>query len=333
MKSVLISVAVVLGAVVAASTMRAVYADASGFGPSDLERFEARAYGVDLPDHYGDTPFWLTWSRGDGQAYVTLAADPLAQDEVRDLGVALYRFSRVGYAWAALALIAGQFHLIPIGLFAINIFSLAILSWIAVRRMPQWGPRALTLVVVPGVLISVVTDTAEALGMALAAIALVANPVRSRLAAVALGLVRPDFATVFFLRGRKGALLVALTAVGAIAIRLFGFGLGLDYTGLNGNLTLPLLGYIETLPHQPLEFQAITLGLVYVAVVTVARGIWRELGWMRLAPIGTGIFVLMLAPVVLDNPFNSLRAASALALIWAIPAGVDPSSDADSAVR
>lgn len=313
----------VIVAVLGVTALRSAYAESGHFGAADLARFEAQPYGVDLPDSYAAEPFWLTWSRGDGQAYVTLVSDPLAQEEVRGLGVALYRYSRVGYAWAAFVLTAGSTALAPVGLFLVNAIAVAYLAWVAERKLDQWGPRALVLVAVPGVWISTMTDTAEGLGMALATAAVVMSRVRSRAAAVLLGIVRPDFATALLLRGGPGLILVALTALAAVGIRLLGLGLGLDYAGLNGNLTLPFHGYAEVLAGQPVEYQAVTVGLASVAVVTVARGVRSETGWRRLAPIGTGIFVLMLSPLVLENPLNSLRAASALALIWATPPEAD----------
>lgn len=308
-------------AVLTATGLRAVYAERGAFGPDDLTRYEERAYGVDLPDDLGHQPFWLTWTRGDGQAYITLAADPLAQSQVRELSVALYRYSRVGYAWAALGVVAGNLDLVPIGLFAVNIGSVAYLAWIAARNIEKWGPRSLALGLIPGVLISTMTDTAEAFGAALAAAGLVGGRLPALLAAAALGIVRPDFVTALFLRGRAGLSLAAATLGTAVGIRLFGAGLGLDYAGLNGNLTFPLVGYFDVWAGQPWEFRAITLGLVHASLVTILRGMRNEVGWVRIGPIATGVFVLMLSGMVLENPANSLRAAVALSLVWAIPPG------------
>ena len=66
-------------AILAGLTWRLVFVTSQGFDGADLERFEAQPYGVDLPDAYRDVPFLLAWTRGDGQAYVALAADPWAQ--------------------------------------------------------------------------------------------------------------------------------------------------------------------------------------------------------------------------------------------------------------
>ena len=303
---------------------RAGYVDTARFGPTDLRLYEERSYGVDLPDRYAEQPFWLTWTRGDGQAYVTLAADPLAQDETRSLGVSLYRFSRVGYSWLALAAVGWRFEFIPYGLFAVGMISLGVLGWIAARRLRPWGYRSLALVAVPGALISVSTDTAEAMGIALCALALVTSGKRGLLPAFLLGIVRPDFATALFLRGARGGVLVAVCGAGAVLIRLLGLGLGLPYAGLNDNLSFPLQGYVDVLGTQPPVDTAVTIGLALVAVITIGRGILHETGWARLAPLTTGLFVLMLSPAVLFGAQNSLRAAAALWLVWAVPPGTDP---------
>lgn len=311
-------------AVAAAVGLRSLFADQGGFGLNDLARFEGRTYGVDLSDELGDQPFWLTWTRGDGQAYVILAADPFAQEQVRELGVALYRYSRVGYAWSALAVVGGNLDLIPIGLFTVNIASIAYLGWVAARKMESWGARSLVMAFIPGVMISAMTDTAEAFGAALAIAAITSTRVPALISAGVLGIVRPDFATALFLRGRIGLGLVAATVGSAIGIRLFGLALGLEYSGLNGNLTLPFAGYADVWASQRWEYRTITIGLVFASLVTLTRGMRQETGWARLAPISTGMFVLMLAGVVLENSANSLRAAVALSLVWAVPPSQPP---------
>jgi hypothetical protein len=297
------------------------FVDRLDFNSEDLAYYERTSYGIDLPDHYGDTPYWLAWSRGDGQAYVTLAGDPWAEGPVRGLGVALYRYSRIGYSWAGLGFAFGQVDLIPYGLFAVSLLSLGAIGWIVGRNLRRWGPRSLILLVVPGALISAASDTAEAFGLALATIAVTA-PIRSGVAAaLVMGVVRPDFATTLFLRGRRSVWLVGACAASAIGIRLLGMSLGLKYAGLNNNLTWPLIGYLDVFGTQPVVDRAVTAGLLAVAIITVFQAVRHEQGWRRLAFLSTGLFVLLLAPLVLDNSQNSLRAAAGLSLIWAMPPG------------
>jgi hypothetical protein len=189
------------------------------------------------------------------------------------------------------------------------------------RNFRRWGPRSLILLVVPGALISAASDTAEAFGLALATIAITAPIGSGVAAALVLGFVRPDFATTLFLRGKRSLWLIGACAVSAIGIRLLGMGLGLEYAGLNNNLTWPLIGYLEVFGTQPVVDRAVTAGLLAVAIITVFQAVRHEQGWRRLAFLSTGLFVLLLAPLVLDNPQNSLRAAAGLSLIWAIPPG------------
>jgi hypothetical protein len=173
--------------------------------------------------------------------------------------------------------------------------------------------------VVPGALISAASDTAEAFGLALATIAVTA-PIRSgAAAALVMGVVRPDFATTLFLRGRRSLWLIGACAASAIGIRLLGMSLGLEYTGLNNNLTWPFSGYFDVFGSQPVVDRAVTSGLLAVATMTVFQAVRHEQGWRRLAFLSTGLFVLLLAPLVLDNSQNSLRAAAGLSLIWAMP--------------
>jgi len=318
-----LALTLVLSSIVVGLTARTTFVDRSAFGPDDLAHYEARGYGADLPDEIGDQPFWLAWTRGDGQAYVTLAADPWAQEETRSLGVALYRYGRVGYSWLALALVAGQFQLIPHGLLAASLLGLGGLGWVVAHRVQTWGPRSLILLAVPGALIATATDTAEALGLGLTALATTRVGASAVASAFVLGIVRPDFATGLFLRGRSALPLVGWCAAGAVGVRLLGLGLGLPYSGLNDNLTVPLAGYVSVLAEQGNLDRTVTVGLGIVSLITIVRGLSLESGWSRAAPLTTGLFVLMLSPAVLAGTQNSLRAAAVLWLVWAVPPGVD----------
>ena len=311
-------VGLILAAITVGIAMRVGFVNSSDFSASDLERFET-LYGVALPDHYATSPFWLPWTRGDGQAYIVLGVDPLAQDETRRLGAAPYRFGRVGYSLAALVLVAGQQVFLPYGLFGVSILSLATLGWVAARQLPVWGPRSLILLIVPGALIATASDTAEAFGLALAALAVLASRHWSTAAAGLLGIVRPDFGLLLLLRGRSGVPRLALCLGTAAGIRLVGIGLGLDYSGLAGHLTLPLAGYIEVLGGPATREHVIVASVMFVAIATLVRGVILEHSWSRAAYFGTGLFLLMLAPVVLDGGMNALRVAAPLSLLWATP--------------
>ena len=298
---------------------RAQFVERNDFARADLVAYEASPYGIDLPDRYGDDPFLLAWTRGDGQAYVTLAGDPLAQGPVRGLGVALYRFARSGYSLASLLAVGGRVDLIPYGLLAVNLASLGVLGWIAGSRIRAWGWRSVILAAVPGALMATASDTAEALGTVLVTLAVVAPPALAVTAAAYLGIVRPDFATALFLRGRFGIALMGACFATAVGIRLVGLALGLEWAGLNGNLTWPLVGYLDVLAEQPPADRAITVGIAGAALLTLAQGLTSERGWRRLAFVTTGLFAMMLAPLVVGGPQNSLRAVAAMSVVWAVP--------------
>jgi hypothetical protein len=238
---------------------------------------------------------------------------------------ALYRYGRAGYAWAARLAGLGQVGLIPIGLLAVNVVSVVTLGWIAGAHRDRWGLRSLLLVAGPGALIATASDTAEASGLALAAIAAVASMRAGVFAGLILGLVRPDFATVVFLRRAEVIPVGAAVAAGAVGIRLLGtVGFGLDWAGSDGTITVPLLGYLDVWSEQTAGSRTITLVLLATAIATVAWGLTREHGWRRVGFVTTGVFLLMFSPKVLLFPVNSLRAAAALSLLWAIPRSAPP---------
>lgn len=299
-----------------------------GYDEGDLVLYESRAYGVDLPEWYGEHPWLLTWTKGDGQAFVTLAADPWAEGPGREFTPALYRYSRAGYSWAGRVAALFRVEWIPVGLLVVNLGSLAWLGWMAGSRLRDWGPRALVLVAIPAALVATASSTSEALACALAAgTVLSAGGGRSAISAALLGIVRPELSTTFLLLGRSGIWPLGATAATAIGIRIFGLAaLGMPWAATDDTLTAPLAGYLEVIPGQHPVAQAISLGILAVALLTVLRAFTERQLWTRVALVATALLALSLAPKVLSDPMNSLRAVGGLSLVWAPPSGRQPSA-------
>ena len=135
-------------------------------GPADLQRFESLS-GVDLPDAYGDLPFFLLWTRGDGQAYVTLASDLDLQGPAQRLLLPSYRYTRVGYAWMGRVFALGRVDLIPVGLMLVNLTALAGIGALTAKLVQLYGERSYLLLLNPGLYVGFATDTAEPLGLLL----------------------------------------------------------------------------------------------------------------------------------------------------------------------
>jgi hypothetical protein len=315
------SIACAVLAVALGLWFRTIFVGFMGFGPADLSAFEAREYGIDLPDWYGSHPYLLAWSRGDGQAFVTLAGDPWARGPAAEFEPALYRYSRVGYAWAGRLAALGRVDLVPIGLLVVSVASLAAIGWTAGGRLATWGPRSVVLAIVPAALVATAASTAEAFAAALAVAATLSSGAIGVSAAAVLGLVRPDFGSVVLLRGKPGLWRAAACLAGAIGVRVFGGAvLGLSGGGLDDNLTIPVAGYLDVLRDQHPVGQAVTVGILATAAATLLRSITQRSMWSRTAFLVTGLFVLCFSAKVLSDPLNSLRASGGLVLVWALQA-------------
>jgi hypothetical protein len=300
----------VVAAVIAVFVViRIGYAEASGFGTSDLVRFEADS-GIDLPDWYGSQPWLITGLRADGQAFVGLAADPFAVGDVAERVVwPVMRYSRIGYSLAAWLVSVGNTALIPIALVLVSIASVAALTWIADRVRPRVGIRAWLLVANPAVLIGFVYGTAEPFALALLALAFVGGLGW----AAALGITRPSFLVALW--GRWRALIAALVA--AVAVRVWAsWVFGASATDGTFNFTWPFAGYYGS---------AWFLALFAVGVAVVG-GMQRRWSWV----VG-GLFVLCFGPTI-HAAGSGWRVSGFLWVLLALdskdlePGGRDPDS-------
>lgn len=302
--------------VVAALGFRAFLAWVGHFGPADLAAYEDSS-GIDLPDRYGHMPFFLTWSRGDGQAYMTIAADPFLQGPSRNLIAPVYRFGRAGYPLLARMVALGEPGLLPIGLLTVNIVAMATYSTFVMHATKR-HPKAIWLLANPALLVGLATDTAEPLAFALLILALGSGSWVAALAATALGVVRESYATVLGI-GRRPGLMIAAGAVSALGIRLAA-GATLGQSPFEGSsiFTWPIAGYLKGFDSQPWPKAALSLLLLAAMVATFIRGFLVRGAWVRLSWWSTGLLGLCLAEVVTNDVLNVVRALGAVPLLWVL---------------
>jgi len=314
------AVVAALIAVLIGLLVRVAFVDAQGFRMDDLQRYR-QSYGIHLPDWYGDHPLLLAWTRGDGQAFVTIAQDPLARDVTLDLGAPAYRMMRVGYSLIARAAVAWQADLIPIGLFGVNLAAMGILGGIAGWKVSDWGLRAMFLPANPAVLIGISADTAEVVGVLLLTWAMMSS--RRWVALISgalLGMTRPSYVTAVP-AGRRGTTAALAVILVAIAIQVWLIAArGVGYGGTLGTVTLPFMGYIEAWGNIDITARLACAAVVVAGVATIMKAVRTPGSATRLALAGTGLLAVSLGPVVVSEPVNLLRAVGALPLLWIIPA-------------
>ena len=305
--------------VLAGLGFRSVLTARTDLGPADLERFESRS-GVDLPDAYGKTPFFLLWTRGDGQAYVTLAADLDLDGPAQHLLLPSYRYTRVGYAWLGRIVALGRVAWVPVGLMLVNLTALAAIGALTGRLVHRFGERAYLVLLNPGLYVGFATDTAEPLGLLLLMVAVVTGSVLlTGVASFALGTVRPSFGIGLPARGRNLGVLIGSVAGGALLIRLIALLAIQDNTTPIETLGLPFAGYWEIISTEP-QTEAVGAALLLFAALTTAFvGGFRRSGAVRIAWLANAVLMLCLGPFVLNDPFNWTRAAAVLPVLWALP--------------
>ncbi|MDH5616620.1 MAG: hypothetical protein OEY62_08790 [Acidimicrobiia bacterium] len=287
--------------------------------PDDLHRFET-TFGLDLPDWYAGQPFFLLWTRGDGQAFVALASDLDLDGAAQELAVPIYRYTRIGYAWLGRVAALGRVSLVPVGLMAVNALALLALGVLSSQLAQTRGRVAYLLAANPAVYVGFASDTAEPLGVVLLVAALVtSSKAVGRWSSGWLAAVRPSLATA--LPARRRDLPITLIGFGVIAVvvRIIGtVGLGGNSSIPPSTLVLPVTGYVEA-------WRSLSAGAAVVAGIPLAAGLTtfvlgmvRERGWMRLAWLATGLLVLTLGSAVLRSPVNWTRAAAALPVLWVV---------------
>jgi hypothetical protein len=309
----------VVATIALALMVRTVLINGADLGPDDLARYEQRAYGVDLPDWYGRKPFFLYWSLGDGQAFVTMATDLGLDGPVQGLADPVYRYSRVGYSWLGRVFALGQAHLVPVGLFVVNVAALGGLAFWLGKKRKELGWRVVLGLASPALYVAFASDTSELVGVALTSFALFADR-GGTWAAAALGVVRPELAPVLLASNRPWLRAAAAGSVAAVA-RLVG-GLAMDWKGSvfgGGSIGWPIAGYLEAWRHSTVLTALGSAAFLVATVLTLYVGATRRTGVARLAWLAIGGLSLLLAPQVVQLPGNYLRTAAPLVLLWTIP--------------
>lgn len=295
----------------------------AGLSEVDLNRYEA-AFGVDLPDWYGDHPFFLYWSLGDGQAFVTLAADPVGENSSQLLGSPAYRFSRIGFSLVGRVAVGWRLDLIPIGLFAANTASLFVIGLFAGTRASRSDPTAVLLAANPAVYIGYVGDSAEPFAIALLLCALTAlSRARSAGSAFALATVRPSYLTTIFASrfplSSFAAAMVAAASVSIVGTVTF----GPPTAAAGAQFTAPLLGFFRAWGSAEYLGRLSLLAILLAVAVSLGVALKRSdlAPGTRISLALTALVLLNLNLVVLTHSVNSLRAAGSLPVLLAIALG------------
>lgn len=260
---------------------------------------------------FGEWPdIFYTGGGGDGEVFAVLAADPIGQGPSQSIPAVVYRFARVGFSWAAWALSLGQERFVLPALFLIGLIALATVGFLAGFWRKKLGPASWLLVLNPALYVGFVGDTAEPLAILLLVLALSGS---GPLAAAALGITRPTYATALLGRGRS--LVVAVVsgvAVVILAVRLFDAPV---FGTLDGAFSVPFVAYFN----QPsiVGFAVLSAGVVTVVVGLVRR----DLAWLA-----SGLLVLVLGEGVTANPVNAVRAAGMLPVLWALASPLENSA-------
>lgn len=253
--------------------------------------------------NFGDWPdIFYSGGGGDGEVFAVLASDPLGNGPSQLIPAVIYRFARVGFSWLAWAFSFGQEGLVLPALFFIGLISLAAVGFLSGFWRQRLGAKSWLLVLNPALYIGFVGDTAEPLGILLLVLALAGS---GPLAAAALGITRPTYATALF--GRWRSLSVALAsgvAVVILAVQLFDAPI---FGTLDGAFSLPFIAYFS----QPSigGFAVLAAGVVTLALGVVRR----DLAWLA-----SGLLVLVLGEGVTANPINAVRAVGMLPVLWAL---------------
>ncbi len=252
---------------------------------------------------FGDWPdIFYTGGGGDGEVFAVLAADPLGTGPSQLIPAVIYRFARVGFSWLAWTLSFGREGLVLPALFLVGLVSVATVGFLSGFWRQRLGAKSWLLVLNPALFIGFVGDTAEPLGILLLVLAFTGS---GPLAAAALGITRPTYATALLGRWRSLSVAVASgVAVVILAVQLFDAPI---FGTLDGAFSLPFIAYFS----QPSIGGFAVLG---AGVATLVAGLVRkDLAWLA-----SGLIVLVLGEGVTANPINAVRAVGMLPVLWAL---------------
>lgn len=289
-----------------------------GFGAEDIRRFEASPFGSAVDE---STPaVFLTWTRGDGIAFYSLAGDLNADGPAQFLPPdPAYRMTRIGYSVAVRAVSYIPGVSIAAGLTLVNLGSIAAMGLLLPPLLARYGDRALLLYLNPAIWLAVAFDTSEALGILLLLAAITFRRWVALASAGLLGITRPSLAVAL----PSSRLPFATTSIALSAAA--GVQIWLSYRNISptdgaGNLTLPMSGYLRAWATMPAASRIAATMVVAGALVALlwALNSRRHSVGMRCSLLAAGALALMLAPQVVDRPENLLRAAAALPVVLVV---------------
>ncbi len=299
--------------------LRFAVTTASDLGPADLARFE-EASGIDLPDWYGDAPFFLMWTRGDGATYLTLATDLDLDGAAHRLRSPRLRVARLGFSTLLRLVAIGRIAWLPVAAFVVGSVGLATYGAMT-ATIALHDRRAWWLLANPAVLIGYVGDSTEPVGLALLLVAALAvSPLVAFAAGALLGGVRPSFAPATLAARRPWPAFLGTIAVAAIvgtwARSVFPADPGFPFR-------LPLVGYVEATGTTPLPDLVVAATVAAAATGTIVLGVRRHRGPRRWGWILGGLLILTLPPESVDDVVNLLRIAGFLPVLWVLEGARD----------
>jgi hypothetical protein len=267
---------------------------------------------------FGSWPdIFYTGAGGDGEVFAVLASDPFGSGQTQFIFHIVYRYSRIGFSWAAWALSFGDETLVLPALVVIGLLAVGGVGFASGFLRERLGWRSWILVLNPALYIGSIGDTAEPLAILLLLFTMVGT---GTFAAVALATTRPDYVVALFGRW-KLVLIAGFTAliVGITAVAIFDAPL-LDSPP--GVFSPPFVAYFV----EPSIAGFLVLGAgLATGVVGVMR---RNFAW-----VGSGLLVLVLGTGVTRDPINAVRVAGLLPVLWAFGPDWKPgrlSSDIDA---
>lgn len=327
LRAAAVSLAFLLFALVA--LLRLGAAEGSDLGPEALDRFAAQPYGFDIPRT--THPFFLTWSLGDGQAFMSVAADLNGDSISTGLGYQSYRMGRIGLSVAARLLAIGDVGKLPYGLAAASFLSYGGLLVLAVRLTDRLGLRAMLLGASPAAVIGTIFDSAEGLGSTLLVLGLTASSmVVAVVGSALLGLTRPTYATAL-LPSRSGLwpATAALAAGGSLQILLVQW-FGIPFSASSESIVPPFTGVLRAIPQMTLASGLSSLAVMMMAMILFAHAVSAAyLPWYRVSALVSALLAVSLGPNIFEaGPLSPLRVSGALLVLIVLSpmfdlAGVD----------
>lgn len=260
---------------------------------------------------FGTWPdIFYTGAGGDGEVFAVLATDPFGSGQFPSLLHVTYRYSRVGFSFAAWLFSFGNERLVLPALAIVGLLAVGGVGFASGFLRQRLGWRSWILMLNPAVYIGSIGDTAEPLGIVLLVLAIAGS---NRLASAALGVTRPSYAVAMF--DRLDLALAAILA--AVALRL---AAGAIFQAALFDSPTDLFSYpaVAYFSEPSLGGFVVLIAGLATLVIGLAK---RNLAW-----VSSGFLVLALGTAVTIDPINAVRAAGMLPVLWAFGPTWNPDS-------